>query len=131
MLARRLERVGERIHQEISDLLLKQVKDPRLTGITVTGVKVTPDLKVARVFVSVIGDEDERAAAQAALERAKGYIRREVARSVQLRFAPDLQFVMDDSWSRGSRVDELLEQLQREDSAAGSTQGDSASDRRD
>jgi len=112
MSTRRRERVSERIHEEISDLLLKRIRDPRLAYVTVTDVEVSPDLKLATVFVSALGDQESRHSALEGLNHASSYIRRELAQRLQLRFTPELRFLLDDSWERGARVDELLGQLQ-------------------
>jgi len=111
MPKRRQERVTERIHQELSDLLLRQIRDPRLTFVTVTDVEVTPDLKLATVFVSVLGDQEAAQNALTGLQRASSYIRRELAQTLQMRVVPELRFQLDDSWERGARIDALLERL--------------------
>lgn len=111
MPTRRQERVGRAIQQEISELLLRGSKDPRLAGVTVTGVEVTPDLRIARVYVSVLGDEQARKDAGEGLDRAAGFLRREVAHRLNMRVTPELAFVFDESWDRGARIDELLHQI--------------------
>jgi len=111
MPKRRQERVTERIHQELSDLLLRRMRDPRLGFVTVTDVEVTPDLKLATVFVSVLGDQEAAQSAVAGLQHASSYIRRELAQTLQMRIVPELRFLLDDSWERGARIDELLERL--------------------
>jgi len=111
MPTRRQERVSERIHEEISDLLQKRTSDPRLTNVTVTDIEISPDLKRAKVFVSTLGDRDSRNNALEGLQHASGYIRRELAQRLSLRFVPELRFFLDDSWERGAHIDELLEQL--------------------
>ncbi len=114
MPTRRQQRVAEQIHRELSSLLMFEVHDPRLTGITVTGVDITPDLLLARVYFVVAGADDGGADALAALGRAKGYLRTQVAERIQLRFAPDLVFRVDSSAERGRRIDELLDALKEE-----------------
>jgi ribosome-binding factor A len=111
MPTRRQERVSERIHEELSELLQRRVRDPRLSEITVTGVEVSPDLKLATVYVSALGDREAWDLAVKGLQHAAGYLRRELAQQLQMRFTPELRFVLDDSWQRGARIDELLEQL--------------------
>jgi ribosome-binding factor A len=111
MATRRQERVSERIHHEISDLLQNEIRDPRLTFVTVTDVEISPDLKLATVYVSALGDDEAKAAALAGLERASGYIRRELAQRLQMRVTPAVRFVLDESWERGARVDALLDSL--------------------
>jgi len=118
MPTRRQERVSERIHEEISDLLQKRIRDPRLTYVTVTDVVVSADLKLAKVFISALGDRESRDNALQGMQHAAGYIRRELAHRLHLRFTPELRFLLDDSWERGARIDELLEQLQSTESSA-------------
>lgn len=125
---RRQERVAERIHHEISSLLLLETKDPRVASVTVTDVQVSPDLKLAKVFYSALGDDEVRRQAAEGLEHARPFLRREVAHRLQLRFATDLAFLPDESWKSGSRVDELLEQLHRESAAGAAPQDDASSD---
>jgi ribosome-binding factor A len=111
MGTRRQERVSDRIHQEISDLLQKEMRDPRLDFVTVTDVEISPDLKLATVFVTTLGDREAGNSALAGLQHASGYIRRELAQRLQMRIVPELRFVLDESWERGARVDALLERL--------------------
>jgi ribosome-binding factor A len=111
MPTRRQERVGERIHEEISQLLQTRVRDPRLAQVTVTGVDVSPDLKAATVFVSTLGDRESSNAALRGLQHASSFLRRALAQQLDTRFTPELRFVLDNSWQRGARIDELLEQL--------------------
>jgi ribosome-binding factor A len=119
MATRRRERVSERIHHEISDLLQNEIRDPRLAYVTVTGVEISPDLQLATVFVSALGDDEAKAGALAALERASGYIRRELAQRLQMRVTPAVRFALDESWERGARVDALLDSLHSSPSGDG------------
>jgi ribosome-binding factor A len=124
MATRRQERVSERIHHEISDLLQNEIRDPRLAEVTVTGVEISADLQLATIFVSTLGDQAAKAAALAALERASGYIRRELAQRLNMRVTPAVRFVLDESWERGARLDALLDSLH--DSPSGSEGEDAA-----
>nr|MBC7245089.1 30S ribosome-binding factor RbfA [Chloroflexota bacterium] len=112
MPTRRQERVSSRIQEEISELLQQRVRDPRLTYVTVTKVEITADLKLATIFVSALGDQKSRDDALAGLQHASRYIRRELAQRLQMRFAPELRFMLDDTWEHVARVESLLEQLQ-------------------
>lgn len=112
MPTRRQERVSERIHHEISDLLLNEIRDPRLEQVTVTGVEISPDLKLATVFVSALGDSEAKDNALKGLERASGYVRRELAQRLGMRMTPAVRFVLDESWERGAHLDALLDSLQ-------------------
>ena len=105
----RHERVAEEIHHEVSAMLAGELKDPRVSGfIMLTEVRVTPDLKHARIFVSVYGTPAERASAQRGLEAASGYIRRELTHRLQMRRMPELHFILDTTGAEGNRIDELL-----------------------
>jgi ribosome-binding factor A len=111
MTKRRQERVSERIHHELSDLLQNRISDPRLVYVTVTEVEVTADLKQATVYVSALGDGQARREALQGLEHASRYIRRELAQRLQMRFAPEVRFSLDETWERGERIDRLLDKL--------------------
>ncbi len=104
-------RVGDSIKKEISFLLLEDVKDPRVAGVTITGVKLTNDLKRAKVFFSVIGDKLEIEKASAGLDRAKGFIKREIGRRMSLRYVPELIFLYDPSLESGNSMERLFEKL--------------------
>lgn len=113
--SRRADRVAEAIRVEIATFLGEGAKDPRLVGlITVTGVDVTGDLRHARVFVSVMGTEVERAATLDALEGMAGHLRSRLARVLSLRVAPSLSFKVDESVARAARIEELLAQVRDE-----------------
>jgi ribosome-binding factor A len=118
MPSRRQRRVAELIHRELSILFLQGVKDPRLAGVTITGVEVTKDLLLARVYFTVFEAEDGGKGALAGLEHAKGFLRTQLAERVELRFVPDLIFAQDKSAQYGQRIDALLDQL-KETSLAG------------
>lgn len=103
-------RVAERIREEVSLILLHRVKDPGLGGVTITDVTVTADLKIARIHYCVRGGEEERLAARDGLRRSRGYIRKELARTLQMRYSPDVTFHYDTSFEKGARIDSLLRQ---------------------
>jgi ribosome-binding factor A len=109
---RRADRVAEGIREEVARFLAGGVKDPRIVGlVTVTAVDVTPDLRYARVFVSVLGSEEERKATFEGLASLAAHLRARVARALRLRFAPELEFRHDPSVERASRIATLLSQL--------------------
>jgi len=107
----RSHRVGDQILREISDLLLRKVKDPRLKGITLTDVSVSKDLRRAHVYYSVFGTGEQKKLAQEGFESAKGYIRREIGERLQLRYVPDMQFSFDSSLEYGQKMEKILEEL--------------------
>jgi len=106
--SRRSERVADLVRAEISRLVLIEAHDPVLRTVTITDVVMPADLRSARVYFSALGGDAERAAALEALDRASGFLRREVGRRCQLRFAPELHFFADRSIERGARIEELL-----------------------
>jgi ribosome-binding factor A len=111
MQGKRLDRVNQLIREEISLLLQRELKDPRLGFITVTGVETSPDLRSAKVFVSVLGDEEQWAASLSALGRARGFIRNWLRQHLELRVTPELSFRADRSMEHAARIQQLLKQL--------------------
>jgi ribosome-binding factor A len=112
---KRADRVADLLKREISDLLLKQVRDPRIGSVTVTGVKVTDDLRSARIFFVELGKDTCGADAQAGLQKATGFLRRELARRLQLRHVPEITFTYDPSFAYGNRIDTLLMEIHQEE----------------
>jgi ribosome-binding factor A len=109
---RRIDRVNELLRSELSELISREIKDPRLSGlISVTEVDTTADLRHAKVFVSVFGREDERRSSLEALRSATGFLRREVAQRVTFRYMPELEFHLDSSIEQGDRIMQLLKQV--------------------
>lgn len=115
MPSQRPHRVGELIQKEISALLLKGLNDPRIGFVTVTGVEVTPDLHLARVYYTVIGDETARRSCAAGLKSATPFIRQHLGRQLQMRYTPDLIFQYDSSIDYGCRIDSLLREIKDND----------------
>lgn len=112
MESRRLYRVGEMIRDVISSLVLKGFRDPRIQGfITITKVSMTPDLKLARVHVSVMKDKKGKEEdVLAGLQKASGYIKSHIGKELKLRFTPDLEFKLDTSLDLTERIDQLLKE---------------------
>ena len=111
MQGKRLDRVNQLIKEEISTLLQRELKDPRLGFVTVTGVETSPDLRVAKVFVSVLGDETRWAGALAALAGARGFVHNWLRQHLDLRVAPTLDFRPDRSMEHAARIQSLLKDL--------------------
>jgi ribosome-binding factor A len=107
---RRQRRIGGLIQRELSDLLQRELRDPGLGFATVTEVRVSNDLKLAQIYISVMGDEEERQSTMAALERAEGFVRRELASRLKLRHMPEIEFMPDLTLERAARLDVLLDQ---------------------
>jgi len=115
-VAHRIERVNSIIRYEISQLLQRQVKDPRLGNfVTVTEVSTSPDLRYARVFISRIGSEEEKRETLSALVSASGFFRRQLAKRLRLRHIPELSFQWDDSIRRGAHLLELIDKVTTDD----------------
>ncbi len=113
MARRRAQRVGDTILREIAYLLLTRVRDPRVKGVTLTGVHLSDDLKRAKVYYSVIGDAEAIKTAQEGLESAKGFIKREIGLRMELRYVPELTFIYDPSIKLSSRIDQLVEEKKK------------------
>jgi len=114
---KRADRVADLIKMEISDLILKQVRDPRIGLVTITGVKVTDDLRTARVFFVELGKDQCSEDVRAGLGRAAGFLRRELGRRLRLRCVPELFFAYDPSFAYGNRIEGLLSEIHREEGA--------------
>jgi ribosome-binding factor A len=110
----RVGRVGEQIKKELSQIVQSELKDPRIGFLTVTGVDVTNDLSLARVYLSVLGTDEQKEATLKALSSGTGYIRSELGKRIRLRKIPELQFRFDASIDYGSKIDLLLHQLNQE-----------------
>jgi len=111
-MAHRIERINHLIRQEISELLRRHVKDPRLGSfVAVTDVETSPDLKTACIFVSHFGSEAEKKETMNAITAASGFFRKELAKSLRLRRVPELSFHWDDSIERGAHIEELIERV--------------------
>ena len=114
MQGKRLERVNQLIKEEISMVLQRELKDPRLGFVSVTEVDVTPDLKHAKVYVSVLGAEEQWASSLAALESARGFVWNWLRRHLDLRVTPQLAFRPDRSMEHAAHIQSLLTQLRAE-----------------
>ena len=113
----RPERVADQIRKEISDLVARELHDPGIGFLTVTHVKMTPDLQNARVYYTVIGDDKARKDAQRALGRASGFLRRQIGSRLRLRTVPELSFFYDESIERQDRIERIVLDLQAERAA--------------
>jgi ribosome-binding factor A len=111
---KRADRLGELILAEISELVRRQIKDPRIGFVTFTRVDMSDDLRYAKVFASVLGSEPEMARTLRGLSSATGYIRRQLGRTLHLRYTPELTFLLDTSYKHGAHVARLLRQLHAE-----------------
>ena len=108
---KRSERLGELILGEISALVTRDIKDPRIGFVTFTRVEMSDDLRYAKVFVSTLGTEEEKARTLQGLASATGYIRRHLGRVLHLRYTPEITFLIDASLEHGAKIAQLLRQL--------------------
>jgi ribosome-binding factor A len=113
--SRRPEQVAGTLRQVIADALAREIRDPRVGFVTVTGVLVTNDLSHARVMVSVPGSEAEKAKAMEGLQSAAGFLRTRAARALTTRTVPELHFELDKGVAHAARIEELLESIRREE----------------
>ena len=114
-MSKRTEQLGHEIQRILGEVIQYELKDPRVGFATVVGVEVTADLQIARVRISVMGTPDERRETMAALERAKGFLRRRLAEELNyLRFVPELRLILDTSVDYSLHIDELLRRAAEE-----------------
>jgi ribosome-binding factor A len=111
----RQEKLGEQIASEVSDLLRTRIKDPRVGFASITHVEVSGDLRHAKIFVSVMGDADDKKSTIAALHHATGFLRHELAGRLTLRFMPEIIFKLDNSIEQGSRILGLIREMENEE----------------
>ena len=111
----RTRRVGEQIQRELAELLQREVKDPRVAGVTVTAVEVSRDLAHAKVYVSRMTGETDWQETLAGLGRAAGFLRRELGRRLTMRSVPELRFLRDRSIEEGARLSELIDRVVADD----------------
>ncbi len=124
MPSTRPSRVGDQLRAEISELLARQVHDPGIGFLTITQVTVSPDLQVARVYYTTLGDERARRETAKALGRATPFLRRQVGSRLRLKRVPSLEFFFDESIERGDRIERILHEIgaERGDDAPGEAQ---------
>lgn len=104
----RMRRVDEAVRQVLSDAVAQDLQDPRIGFVTMTSVKTSPDLRHARVYVSVLGNDDERAATLAGLQSAHGALQRRLARELRMKRTPTLEFLYDETTDRAMHLEEIL-----------------------
>lgn len=110
----RTDRVNELLREELAQLISREVKDPRIGTVTITGVETSRELDTARVYVQLFGDEGRRSEALGGLSHAAGYLRRRLARTLRLRKVPELRFVLDETLERADRIERLLREIRGE-----------------
>jgi ribosome-binding factor A len=110
---KRSVRVGDVILKEVAFLLLEKVRDPRVQGVTLTGVRLSDDLKLARIFYSVMGDQTRVEKAQSGLNSATGFVKREIGKRAGLRYIPEIKFVYDPSLKTGDHMERVFENMRQ------------------
>jgi ribosome-binding factor A len=120
-MSRRLNRVEEACKEELSEILQREIKDPRVGFVTITEVKLTPDLRHARVFISILGSEEEVEQSLAGLKSAKGYMRSHLGRHLRLKYLPEIEFIQEHVAEEALHLTELMDKLknEREDDEVG------------
>jgi ribosome-binding factor A len=116
MQGRRIDRIEEQLRIELSEIIEREIQDPRIGLTTVTAVKVSPDLRHARIFVTVLGDDAQRKKALEGLRSATSFVRRSLSKRLHhMRRIPELSFDYDESVEKGIRIEELLDQIKQEE----------------
>ena len=113
-MSRRLDRVEEACKEELSEILQRETKDPRVGFVTITAVKVTPDLRHARVYVSILGTEEEATQSLAGLESARGYLRARLGKHMRLKYLPEIEFIRERVAEEALHLSELMEKAREE-----------------
>lgn len=114
MQYKRSERVASLIQEEVSKMLVHELRDPNLAMVTITKVRLTDDLRDAKIYYSVLGDDDRKQEVSEALDRAKGRIRSELGRRIKLRFVPTIRFFYDDTTEYANHIESLLKKINDE-----------------
>lgn len=116
MSKHRIDRISEEVKREISEIIRQELKDPRIAMMcSVVAAEVTPDLRYAKVYISVLGSEEEKEATLKGLHNAAGYIRKELGNRVKLRHSPEVSFVLDKSIEHGAHIMKLLHDVKQQD----------------
>ena len=111
----RVKRVEAALKEEVSRIIHDDLKDPRLGFITVTKVKLTPDLRSARIYYSVLGDEKSKTSSKIGLKQAKGYMRKLIGQRLRLRYTPEISFNLDDTSDYVQKIEDIIDKIHRED----------------
>jgi len=125
-MSRRTSRVEEASREVLSEVLAREVKDPRVGFVTITSVRVSPDLRHAKVFLSVLGDEDEVTRSMAGLASARGYMRSALGQHLRIKYLPEIEFVLDRAGEEALRLSSLMREVasELEEDGGGDESGD-------
>lgn len=115
MAVKRSDKVAEAIHKIVSELLIKGLKDPRIGFVTITGVKLTTDMRQATVYFTVIGTDEEKKHTEAGLGSARGFIKKEMGQALKMRFVPEIHFKYDTSVEYGYHIETILKEIGAKD----------------
>lgn len=122
--SRRMFQVNELLKQEIGQILLQEMQDPRLVGVSITEVRTSKDLQHARVYVACLGEPEDREETEEALSKGAGHVRRLLGERIRLKYTPELNFVLDDSYDRANRILEILKHVDLGDQTEPSQDGE-------
>ena len=114
-MGNRQKRLGELLKQEISELITREIKDPRIGFVSITSVDLSPDLRNAKIYISVIGNEKEKKSSLAGLNSAVSFIKRELGRRLRLKYMPDLTIIYDDSIEKAAHISALIDSVVKEE----------------
>lgn len=114
-MVKRAEKVAEAIHEIVSGILVRGMKDPRIGFVTITGVKVTDDLHLATLYYTVVGTDEEKRDTARALDHARGFFRTSIGRELRMKYVPDIVFRYDSSIEYGNRIETILRDIAREE----------------
>jgi ribosome-binding factor A len=123
-MSHRANRVGEQMKKELSEIIGRKIKDPRIGFVTVTDVQVTGDLQQAKVYISVLGGEEQRENTLKGLAKAKGFIRTEIGHRIRLRKTPEIIFEFDESIDYGNKIETILHEIHKEESDSSNTENE-------
>lgn len=118
MSSRRIERLNEAVKQEVSKIILYELKEPRISFITVTRAEISPDLRRAKVYVSILGDDAAQKKTLWGLEHAKGFIQKEVGARLKIRYTPILSFYLDESVKKSIHISKLIDEAVKDSNIA-------------
>ncbi|NCO67023.1 MAG: ribosome-binding factor A [Nitrospirae bacterium CG_4_10_14_0_8_um_filter_41_23] len=110
---KRSQRVGDLLREEIADIVIHRLKDPRIGFVTITGVDVTDDIKISKIYVSILRDEDKKTTLEI-LNSAKSFIRSELSKRLRMKSIPSIEFILDASIEYGNKIDKLLKKIEGE-----------------
>lgn len=116
MSVQRLNRISEELKKEISQIVMNELKDPRISAMcSIVSVETTPDLKYAKVFVSIFGNEEERENTLKGLKNASGFIRKKLGDAMKIRYLPEIHFSLDESIEHGARIAQILNEINKKE----------------